>query len=35
MVCVLSSSGVEADGEPVTRNAGGIAGAALYAYVGL
>ena len=28
MVCVLSSSGADADGEPVTRNCGGIAGAA-------
>src|SRR5687768_2576960 len=34
MVWVLSSSGGDADGEPVTRNAGGIAGAAGLAAIG-
>ncbi len=34
MVCVLSSSGADADGEPVTRNCGGIAGAAGLAATG-
>src|SRR5687767_2545876 len=34
MVWVLSSSGGDADGEPVTRNAGGIAGATGLAAIG-